>query len=77
MFRYILKSQGRWDADSAQYYPDRRIYKLRGICPFLNIEDEGASCDIYTFRPTICKMFPLTNECPTTRKIIEMENSDE
>jgi Fe-S-cluster containining protein len=78
MFRYILKAEGRWDADKAQYYPIRRIYKLRGKCPFLIEHEDGTtSCKIYSFRPMVCKMFPLSNECPTTRKINKTENSDE
>jgi len=68
MFRYILKAEGRWDTDKAQYYPNKRIYKLKRVCPFLYEGIGQKSCMIYSFRPMVCKMFPLSNECPTTAK---------
>ena len=68
MFRYILRAEGRWDADRAQCYPNKRIYKLKGTCPFLEEKEGKTYCKIYSFRPMACKMFPLSNECPTTAK---------
>jgi len=68
MFVHILKLEGKWDSDKAVFHPARNIWKIRGECPFLVENEDGSySCRIYSFRPMICKLFPLSNECPTTK----------
>ena len=79
MFRHILKAEGRWDADKAQYYPNKRIYKIKGRCPFLDCYEDGTTgCQIYSFRPMICKIFPVSGECPSMHQDnLNMEKSNE
>jgi Fe-S-cluster containining protein len=66
MFRYILQLEGKWEQHKAVYHPDRRQYKLEGICPFLETsatDPNITACKIYSFRPTVCKLYPLTGKC--------------
>jgi Fe-S-cluster containining protein len=75
MFRYILKAEGKWEIDKAQYYPTKKVFRYRGPCPFLEEVENGLTrCKIYSFRPSVCKIFPLSNECPTTSK--DKQNGD-
>ena len=32
----------------------------RGLCPFYQDTDNKASCEIYHFRPIVCRLFPFT-----------------
>jgi Fe-S-cluster containining protein len=32
----------------------------RGLCPFYQVIDDKASCQIYRFRPIVCRLYPFT-----------------
>lgn len=70
MFKYILKAENRWEPSRINFNPERRLYKLKGKCPFLNGENR---CMIYSFRPIICKAYPSSYECGSTLKINSTE----
>jgi Fe-S-cluster containining protein len=57
MFQHILNCKGL--EFNAEVLKDSNYkYKLVGQCPFLR---EDNLCDIYEFRPHICRIFPLTD----------------
>ncbi len=72
MFRYILKLEGIWEQQKAVYHPNRNVFKLEGTCPFLEnyviSEPSITACRIYTFRPTVCKLYPVSGKCYCVNK---------
>lgn len=54
MFKYILKD------DSKIKKVTESTYIYIGICPFLR---EDNLCDIYSFRPMVCKLYPVDDKC--------------
>ena len=62
MFKYILKISNRESIDDRveKYERNGMPYKLRGTCPFLK---DDKSCEIYSFKPYICNVFPTTSNC--------------
>lgn len=66
MFRYILQLEKKWEQQKAVYHPSLRQYKLESVCPFLELNVTNpniTSCRIYSFRPIVCKLYPLTSKC--------------
>jgi Fe-S-cluster containining protein len=55
MFHYILK-----DNLENEVTTEKHAYILKGKCPFLR---EDNLCDIYEFRPTVCKLYPIDGNC--------------
>jgi Fe-S-cluster containining protein len=76
MVRYILKLEGKWDGDKAKLVTNKSLYKLEGVCPFLEGEEGSTSCRIYQFRPTVCRVFPASNDCGTTKDNSKTEIND-
>jgi Fe-S-cluster containining protein len=46
-------------------------FKANGDCFFLEREEEKVYCDVYIFRPRVCKEFPKTqrqkDQCPNVK----------
>lgn len=63
MFKYILIAQGRFNEKQFEFHEDRRQYKLVGQCPFLQGKELETRCDIYAFRPVVCKLYPNAQDC--------------
>ena len=69
MFKYILKLTNEWDENRAEYHPEKSLYKLKGVCPFLIRTEEKAFCQIYKFKPMYCNLYPLSfDKCESSHK---------
>lgn len=76
MFKYILTEQGRFEEHLFEFHEDRRQYKLNGTCPFLKNEGFDTSCDIYAFRPVVCKLYPNAEDCVYTLSLKDNLNGE-
>lgn len=55
LFKYILSLKEE-HLNLEELNDSNYQYMLKGICPFLRDDN---LCDIYNFRPHICRIFPL------------------
>ena len=68
LFAHILKLEGKWEPNNVIYYPPKNIWRHMGMCPFLAENKDGTTyCRINSFKPMVCKLFPLSGVCPTTK----------
>lgn len=53
----------RLKANNEKKFMDKKTYlkKINGYCKFLIIKNGKATCSIYSYRPDICKSWPLKN----------------
>lgn len=67
MFKYILNILKRENIDDRiiEYNRHGLKYKLVGKCPFLM---KNNLCEIYEFRPYVCSVFPIADNCIGWRK---------
>ena len=62
------------DYTNHKWIEEKKEYALKTPCPFLNKdEDNGHNCQIYPFRPFVCRFFLLLNH----KEIESMNNSNE
>lgn len=61
MFKFLLNIMNKENIDSRieKYNKHGLKYKLLGTCPFL----KENKCEIYNFKPHICDIFPITENC--------------
>jgi len=76
MFKFLIQALNMPSITNRIEEYDRHglKYKLLGTCPFLNNENK---CNIYDFKPHICDIFPLTDNCIGYRQDNTKEDKDE